>query len=458
MVPYIPPVPSTTPSATLALVATVHVALLVLLHHQKKLRGGERLFLVPPALLAFSPWLLSNPPGLVGGLAVHVAWYTWLRKQLPGSRTLRLEIPKKKPVPGLEPLDETAAKVPVAPASAGFLEVPVLAVFDENREIRTFRLARPQGFVFVPGQFLMVRLAVEGKSQVRCYSISSSPESRGYLEISVRRQGLVSRTLHATVVPGTLLSIQGAAGHFVYPAGDSRPLVLLAGGVGITPMISMLRHAVANEPTRPVVLLLSARGDAGVPFEDEMRCLSRRHPQTRIVVTLTGEARPGYHSGRIDRRLIETFVADPAHSIFCICGPGPMIEGLRSTLKAMGVPDSQVRFEAFEAAVASASVAGRPDPGVAPPRSVPRDGPTLRLSISERSVPLAPGQTLLEAAETGGAGIPSMCRAGVCGTCKTRLVAGQVDFDGGALDADELKRGFIYPCVAVAKTDCVLEA
>ena len=101
-----------------------------------------------------------------------------------------------------------AAAPAAAPKQRGFLPTPVLAVFDETPEIRTFRIARPEGYEFHAGQFITVQVQLDGRPVTRCYSISSGPEARGYLEISVKRQGSVSSTLHSTVRPGSTLSVR----------------------------------------------------------------------------------------------------------------------------------------------------------------------------------------------------------------------------------------------------------
>jgi ferredoxin-NADP reductase len=159
---------------------------------------------------------------------------------------------------------------PLAPAQPakpkGFVQVPVLAVFDETADIRTIRMARPDGFEFSAGQFIAVRVRVDGKDCSRCYSVSSAPDVRGYFEISVKRQGLVSNALHVVARPGALMSVRSPNGAFKYPSGDDRPMVLVAGGVGITPLISMLRQAIHTEPSRPVTLLYSARTEATSHF------------------------------------------------------------------------------------------------------------------------------------------------------------------------------------------------
>jgi ferredoxin-NADP reductase len=294
----------------------------------------------------------------------------------------------------------------------------------------------------------------------------SSPASRGYLEISVKRQGLVSSTLHATIRPGSVLSIRPPAGAFVYPEGDDRPLVLVSGGVGCTPMISMLRHAVACEPSRAVVYLFSAKGESDIAFRQELALLGRRHPQVRIVVALTrGEANPRFYAGRIDEKLIRQVVPDPAQSLFYVCGPQGMIQGIRTLLGRIGVPPAQVRSEAFEAAVAASRVPpGAESPAPEPVAVVAQVGATgggrtsVRLSVSGKTVCPAGGQTLLEAAETARVEIASSCRSGVCGTCRTRLVSGEVECSADAMDESDREQGYIYPCVAWAKGDCVLEA
>ncbi len=201
-----------------------------------------------------------------------------------------------------------------------------------------------------------VRFWIDGKTVSRCYSVSSAPEATGYLEISVKRQGLVSGLLHATVRPGSLLDIMRPAGGFVYPSDDHRPITLLAGGVGITPLMSMLRHAVQADPTRPVTLLYSVRTQHDVAFRDELAWLARRHRQAKVVVTTSDEPPSAeFLSGMINRELLTSQVEDLQDNIFLLCGPPPMIKAMKGILGALGVAPDQVRFEEFAAAVAFAS-------------------------------------------------------------------------------------------------------
>ena len=243
-------------------------------------------------------------------------------------------------------------------------------------------------------------MRTDGKDVVRCYSLSSAPAARGYLEISVRRQGQVSNALHALARPGSLLSVRAPAGHFTYPGGDDRPLVLLAGGIGITPLMSMVRHALLVEPTRPVTLLYSARDVGEFAFRDELLTLGRRHDQLQVCFAVTrGEAPPDVYRGRIDERLITAVAPEIRHAVSMICGPQAMIDGLTATLQAMGVPADQVRSERFEAAVAAS--AGPPRPAR---DATDSGGETfqIRERRSAKSAPATAGQTLLDAAEAHG--------------------------------------------------------
>ena len=414
-------------TAALAFITTLHCALLLLRNY----RSGKsaRLAILPSIVFMAAPWVLSSPAWLALGVAAHVAWFAACERFLPAPVIAKAQAPAPPPPPA---------------RPKGFQPLTVLATLAETNEIRTFRITRPAGFTFTAGQFVMVRVTIDGKPVVRCYSITSAPAATGYLEIGVRSQGLVSRHLHETLRPGMTLEVNGPGGAFVYPPGN-RPIVLLAGGIGITPLLGMLRHGLACEPSRPITLILSAKSVEQVPFFDELRVLARRHPQFRLAIALTaGTTDPRFLSGRIDRNAIESIVATPAEWVYMLCGPLPMIEEMRGLLEAIGVPSPQVHFEKFETAVSLASAAAGP----------------VRLTLQKRrhTVDVGEGQTILDATEAAGESLPSMCRVGVCGTCRIRLISGDVDGDFDALDASDREDGFILACVARPRTDCVVEA
>ena len=423
-------------TSTLALVTTVQVAFGTIRHYRSP--GLVRLLVIPP-VIAFTvvPWALQTLGWMVASLAGQVLWFVVCEPLTSSIRRLTAS-------------DEGQRAAPPSRRSRAFVPVQVVAERDESDEIRTFRLARPEGFTFAAGQFLTVRVQVDGHSHARCYSISSSPSAAGYLEISVRRQGLVSGALHANYPVGSVLFVKPPAGRFTYPSRDPRPLVLVAGGVGITPCISMLRHAVETDPFRRVTLLYSVRSERAFPFQQELAEIARLHSQVRVEVTVTrAEGPTSYRVGRLDEPMIRQTVDSPANSLCYLCGPTPMVETARAALLASGVPTPQIHDEVF---LMSAAIGAKKGVAGASIRA------TLGLAVSGLEVDVQPGKTLLEAAECAGAQIPSLCRSGVCGTCKTRLVSGNVEFSSDALDPEDLAQGYILPCVAWPAGDCSLEA
>jgi ferredoxin-NADP reductase len=416
---------------------------------------------VVAALLSALPWLFPSAAGLAAGLLAHAAWFVVCERFAPGP-TARPSRPRSAaPAAGASPRAEVPSSAQSrtgrAPRPRGFVQAPVLAIFDEAPDIRTFRFARPEGFDFKAGQFLTVRVRVDGKDVARCYSISSAPATPGYLEISVKRQGLVSGTLHATLRPGSQVSLHAPAGAFTYPDGDDRPLLLLAGGIGITPVLSMLRHAITAEPTRPVALLYSARSEEALAFRRDLALIGARHPHVRIVLASSQAADPYVYPGRIDESLIRTTVPEFAGAVAMICGPQSMIDGMRALLVQMGMPAGQVRSEVFEAAVAA--TAGKP-PNATEDDQVTTSARDHRMKCTRagQAVKIQAGQTLLEAAEAAGVPIDSLCRSGVCGTCRTKVLDGQVECESALLDDEDRADGFVLACVSHARTDCVVEA
>lgn len=446
----------------LAFATTLHLALVVLRTHRTS-RGASLYFVTAISILfAMSPWMMPAPAGLVAGFAAHIAWFIACEKLLITPATAaaksapaaRPAVSAKKPAAGIT----QAARQPKS-----FVQAPVMAVFDETPDIRTFRLARPDGFEFTAGQFLTVRLRADGREHVRCYSISSAPGVRGHLEISVKRIGLVSGALHATMRPGSMLSIRQPAGSFKYPTDDERPLVLLAGGVGITPLMSMLRHALESEPTRRVTLFYSVRRVEDIAFHDELNLLSKRHDHVQVVIAISdGSPGPGHFPGNISESLVTTMVPDVAHAVCLICGPQPMMDAMVAMLTATGVPRSQIRFEVFQAAVAASTRTAAP-PTVEAPDDPGGDEPSeathaITFARSQHTTTMDASQTLLEAAEDCGAEIPSLCRAGVCGTCRTRIISGDTNCTSTVLDDEDRAAGYVLACVTQVASNCTVDA
>lgn len=432
-------------TSIVALATTVHLCLAALRNHRQRSRGVSSLALVSLSQAAL-PWLFPTPFGLAAGIVFHLAWFAaceWLARPLPVAAPL--------PPP---PVAARPAQAPARPK--GFVAAPIVATCDETADIKTIRILRPDGFDFEPGQFLTVRLRIDGQEYARCYSISSPPSARGYLEISVKRQGLVSNALHATARAGSTLSVRAPVGGFTYPKADDRPLVLVAGGIGVTPLMSMLRHACATDPTRPITLIYGVRSARDIAFRDELRSIARRNPQVRMSFAASREAtQPDLYPGRIDDALVSSAAPDIAHSLTYVCGPRAMIDGVRQLLRQRDIPASQLRYERFEAAIAASA---RTDAGPAEEPPSKTRVHTLTCATSGRRVQARPDQTLLEAVEAGGIEIASLCRSGVCGTCRIQVTAGDARCTSAALDDEDRAAGFVLACVTTLHGDCTVNA
>ena len=430
-------------------------------HHRRPGPGVFSALTLISLALVVTPWVFPSVMGLALGLGAHVLWFSACERLAPQHARGQASADGQEPARAQAPSPAPKPTDP-APRPPAFVQVPVLAVFEETPDIRTFRMARPEGFEFVSGQFLPIRVRIDGREHVRCYSISSSPAARGYLEISVKRQGLVSNALHAIARPGALLTVKHPAGAFVYPAADDRPLLLIAGGIGITPLLSMLRHAVETEPSRSVTLLYSAVTEDGLAFRDEIRMLVGRHPQARSYFAVSGGAGgPDLDAGRIDETLVRAAMPDVSQAIALICGPPAMIQAMRALLSSLGMPAAQIRSELFEAAVA-ASTGHVPD---ATPQSAGAVAVATAVKThdvtcarSQKAVRAQAGQTLLDAAEAGGVAIDSLCRSGVCGTCRTKVIRGDVHCESTVLDEADRASGHVLACVARVHSDCEVDA
>ena len=428
----------------------VHLSLAAYRRH----RSASGLFnplVLPSVLASVTPWFWPSTGAVLAVLAIHLVWVWWCGRLSPRPPVQTGALRDASTPSFSSPTPNDAS--PAAP----FLTTPVLVVLDEAEDIKTFRFARPPDFTFRAGQFVPVRVSIDGKPHVRCYSICSSPDVRGFFEISVRRQGLVSGTLHATLRPGTLASVGRPAGAFVYPEGDARPLALIAGGIGITPLLAMFRHGVATDPSRPMTLLYSARREQDLAFLPELRLIVERHPQARSAITLTQDSNSSHwRRGRIDEAMLRTYVREPGLTLFYICGPPPMIAEMRRLLSGMAVPEHQIRAEEFDTA-AAASLVNHARPVATRPLGT--GGPArVTFSVSGRTVDAPASMTLLELAEAHGIDIPWSCRSGVCQSCRTRVVSGDVECRSDVIEMTDRARGFVLPCVSWARGECTVEA
>jgi ferredoxin-NADP reductase/predicted pyridoxine 5'-phosphate oxidase superfamily flavin-nucleotide-binding protein len=317
----------------------------------------------------------------------------------------------------------------------------VSRIEDESSQIRSFYLAPTDGAglpVFQAGQHLPIRLQLPGSAAplIRTYSLSSAP-SDNFFRISVKRDGAVSNHLHEHLQVGDLLEARAPQGRFVVDASERRPLVLLAAGVGVTPLLSMLREVLYQgkrlRHTRPTYFVQSARSLAELPFKDELEQLTGTADDALHVLRLlsqpAADAREGQGfelAGRIDIKLLKALLPFDDFD-FYLCGPSAFTQDLYDGLRALRISDERIHAETF----GPSSLRRQLDQAAAQAEQPPAaEGPVpVLFARSAKEARWTPGSgSLLELAEARGLSPEFSCRGGSCGTCKTKLVSGAVHY------------------------------
>jgi ferredoxin-NADP reductase len=386
------------------------------------------------------------------------------------------------PVPGAAqpatPISTRSAK----PSKAWKGELRIAAIFQETPDVRTIRLMSTDGgefpFVYQPGQFLNIQLMIDGNRVNRSYTLASSPTRADACELSIKREpmGLASRFIHENFKVGDVLKVSGPSGKFIFTGDNASGVVLIAGGVGITPVMSILRYLTDRAWTGNIHFLIVAKTEQDLIFRDELRWLQSRYPNLHVCITLT---RPDSNTmwtgdrGRATAELFNRFVPNLTQFPVYLCGPNEMMDATTELLVGLGVPSSKIHTEAFagkkssvsngEVETASASDSAPTISRATPPwiTMPPAKGgtATIRFSRSSISTQVGAETTILEAAESVSIEIPYECRSGICGQCKTRLLEGTVQMDcEDALSATEKANGVILACQARPQSHVEVDA
>lgn len=333
----------------------------------------------------------------------------------------------------------------------GARPVRVVEVVRETADAVTLQLEALAGapLLFKAGQYFTLFVESEGESLRRAYSASSMPgEARLALTIKRVPGGRCSTYVNEKVRAGDRLELIGPSGSFCVEVDSSarRELVLLAGGSGITPLMSIARAVLANEPHSRVALLYGNRSESDVIFADALVRLRREHGD-RFVLRHVLERPPAGWSGgigRLDEATLReelTRLAPSPHAHFYVCGPEPMLRGARSTLLGLGVARDRIHEERFS----------QPRRHLLPKRDVDRRLPMVVERRGERigAVDVPAGKTLLEAGLDAGLPMPFSCAMGNCGECRVRLTRGEVEMDDpNTLTPEERAQGFILACIS----------
>jgi ferredoxin-NADP reductase len=266
--------------------------------------------------------------------------------------------------------------------------------------------------------------------------------------------------------------VSAPSGVFTFTGAEADSIVLIAGGVGITPMMSVIRYLIDRSYPGDIFFVYGARSTQDFIFREELEYLQKRHVNLHVAATMTraeGTAWMGAE-GPVSKAFVAGSVLEIARRRVHLCGPPPMMEAMQVALAELGVPKEQIRTESFGLASGRAPAAPMPVPAVATlaPAAVTLPATTaglptataqIEFTRSGKTAPLAPDQTVLEAAEAVEVKIDYSCRVGICGSCAVPLKAGTVtmEVEDGLAPGDKA-RGIILACQAKSIGSLVVEA
>lgn len=374
-----------------------------------------------------------------------------------------------------QPVKRNAA--PVAHAKTQFFrgELVVEAIRQETADVKTFRFVNPQGgeipFRHQPGQYLTLHLKIDGASIRRSYTIASSPTQRSYVELTIKRhsQGIVSNYMHQHVQVGQRVQLSAPGGKFWFDGAKHDRVLLIAGGVGITPTMSMLRYLTDTNWQGEIYFLNAVRTEQDLIFSEELKSLVSRNPKLVLVnffsqvkaQPLTTQTpledatrarvpfvRPGY----IDATAIRQCIPNLSNMPVYLCGPEPMMVAMRAELQQLGVSGSNIFTEEFVSPSPSAATSDTTIEDVSPVSEA--TAAQVRFTKSGQTLQVDREQTILEAAELNDVEVAFECRAGICGQCKVRCLSGRVTMEAtDALSPAERRSGWILACQAKAASE-----
>ena len=352
----------------------------------------------------------------------------------------------------------------------GFRKFKIISKVKETDDITSFYLSPHDGRElpgFLPGQFLTFQIPVPNQAQpvIRCYSLSDSPFHSDRYRVSIKRvpaprdnpsaaPGLVSGYFHDSLNENDIVDVKAPSGHFYLAMTKKTPVVLLAGGVGITPVLSMLNAITEIGSQREVWFFLGVRNKKEHVMKEHLEMVAKEHENVHLRVFYSAPAETDvlnedYHvKGRVN---VENFkpILPSSNFDFYICAPPPMVKDLRTDLADWGVPNKNIHFEAFGPATVKKCKA---DAGQASNVKI-----NIQFEKSGKTVAWdAKAASLLDFAEANGIPIDSGCRAGNCGTCLTAIKSGEVELVGEP--GSEPESGSCLACISVPKENMTLDA
>lgn len=322
----------------------------------------------------------------------------------------------------------------------------------EGPDTATFTFRAPSGawFDYQPGQFITLDLPVPGGNVQRTYTLSSSPSRPQSVSVTVKAQqgSIGTRWMLDHLRPGMRIKAYGPAGIFSFLRHPARRYLFISAGSGITPMMSMTTWAWDSGQLHDITFVHVARRPSELLYRDRLEQFARRVPDLTLRFTVTDPAVSGAWSGyqgRLNQIMLGLMAPDYLErEVFC-CGPEPFMQSVREMLVALGYDMDHYHQESFGAPVRHAAEAPVID-DLVPDAEAEAE---ITFARSGRSQPCTQTDTILAVARAAGLTIPSGCTFGLCGTCKTRKLSGEVHMvHNGGISEDDIAEGWILACCA----------
>jgi glycine betaine catabolism B len=333
---------------------------------------------------------------------------------------------------------------------------------NETHDVKSFffQPIKPSLFQFLPGQFITLELVINGTTVNRCYTISSAPTRPHTISITVKRQpnGIVSNWLHDHLKVGSKISALGPAGDFTCTKNVASKYLFLSGGSGITPLMSMARtfHDLAEDAD--IAFVHSARSPTDIIFRHELDLMTFNLPHFHtafVCEKIDNESNWTMPVGYLNIDALKTIAPDFLKREVFTCGPTPYMAAVRAMLKNASFDMQHYHEESFSFDELPASGQTETKTNTT---EIDANKYKVEFSKSGTSFKCASDQFVLDAGIAAGMRLPSSCRKGLCGTCKSKLISGKVDMKhGGGIRPREIEQGLFLPCCSKPLSDLVIE-
>lgn len=346
-------------------------------------------------------------------------------------------------------------------------------VLDITHDVKSFHFTAEDGgtFRFDPGQFITLELEIEGTAISRCYTISSAPTRPHILAITVKRVpgGPVSNWLHDNVTPGTRISALAPLGAFTIAQRPAPKYLFMSAGSGITPMMSMTRTLCDLGSDADILFVHNARTPADIIFRRELEAIASVMPNVRVVhmceADYPSERWMGLR-GRLTQAALEAIAPDLAERVVFTCGPAPYMGAVRRVLEQSGYDmqnynEESFSFESLPSADRTQVQAAESAGDIAPDGTAPKGETSFAVEFvrSGKTVTCGINENVLDAAVAAGLRLPSSCSQGMCGTCKSTVLAGEVDMQhNGGIRPKEIAQQKILICCSTPLSDLRIDA